>query len=111
MTNKLNVFTASQATEILRDQLPEWYCEDGFIKRRYKTSDWKSGLMVVNAIAHLAEVAWHHPDLELNYKSVLVKLVTHSEKGITELDFELAKKIEELILWRPEYGGQNTEGR
>jgi pterin-4a-carbinolamine dehydratase len=57
--------------------------------------------MVVNTVGHLAEAAWHHPDLTVSYGSVIVKLTTHSAKGITERDFELARKIEETIMWRP----------
>jgi len=55
--------------------------------------------MVVNTVGHLAEKAWHHPDLTVSYAFVIVKLVTHSAKGITDKDFLLAKKIEEVLLW------------
>ena len=48
--------------------------------------------MVVTTVGHLAEKAWHHPDLAVSYAFVIVKLVTHSVKGITEKDFMLAKK-------------------
>jgi 4a-hydroxytetrahydrobiopterin dehydratase len=58
-------------------------------------------MMVVNTIGHLAEVAWHHPDLTVSYAFVIVKLCTHSAKGITDKDFELAKKIEEVVQWQP----------
>jgi 4a-hydroxytetrahydrobiopterin dehydratase len=55
--------------------------------------------MVVNTVGHLAEKAWHHPDLTVSYAFVIVKLVSHDVKGITEKDFALAKKIEEVVLW------------
>ena len=57
-------------------------------------------MLVVNTIGHLAEAAWHHPDLTVSYAFVIVKLMTHSAKGVTERDFLLAKKIEEVIFWR-----------
>ena len=66
--------------------------------------------MVVNTIGHLAEVAWHHPDLHITYNSVLVTLVTHSEKGITNLDIELAQKVEEVVLWQPALGDSDLTG-
>lgn len=88
----------------LKEELPHWYYENGWIRRKYRTSGWKGTLMVVNAIGHLAEAAFHHPDLTVSYAFVIVKLVTHSAKGITDKDFELAKKIEEVIMWRPEEG-------
>ncbi|MCX7627061.1 MAG: 4a-hydroxytetrahydrobiopterin dehydratase [Methylophilaceae bacterium] len=85
----------------LAAELPHWYYEDGWIRRKYRTSGWKATLMVVNAIGHLAEAAWHHPDLTVSYAFVIVKLVTHSAKGVTDKDFALAKKIEEVIDWQP----------
>ena len=57
--------------------------------------------MVVNTVGHLAEAAWHHPDLTVSYAFVTVKLMNHAAKGITAKDFELAKKIDEVVLWQP----------
>ena len=94
--------TALSDTEIeqrLKDELPHWYYENGWIRRKIKTSGWKSTLMVVTTVGHLAEKAWHHPDMSISYAFVIVKLVTHSAKGVTERDFALAKKIEEGVLW------------
>ncbi len=85
----------------LREELPHWYYEKGWIRRKYKTAGWKATLMVVNTVGHLAEAAFHHPDLTVSYAFVIVKLMTHSAKGITDKDFELAKKIEEVVMWRP----------
>ena len=85
----------------LEAELPHWYYEDGWIRRKYKTAGWKSTLMVVNAVGHLAEAAFHHPDLTVSYAFVIVKLMNHAAKGVTNKDFELAKKIEEAILWQP----------
>ncbi len=83
----------------LANELPHWYYENGWIRRKIKTSGWKATLMVVNAVGHLAEKAWHHPDLTVSYAFVIIKLVTHTAKGVTEMDFALAKKIEEVVLW------------
>ncbi|BCX82188.1 4a-hydroxytetrahydrobiopterin dehydratase [Methylomarinovum caldicuralii] len=85
----------------LAEELPHWYYEKGWIRRKYKTAGWKATLMVVNTIGHLAEAAFHHPDLTVSYAFVIVKLMTHSAKGITDKDFELARKIEEVVMWRP----------
>ncbi len=95
------VFTTDEITARLADELPKWYLEDGWIRRKFKTSGWKGTLMVVNTVGHLAEAAWHHPDLTVSYAFVTVKLMNHAAKGITEKDFELAKKIEEVVMWRP----------
>jgi len=85
----------------LDTELPLWYMEEGFICRKYQTSGWKSTLMVINTVGHLAEVAWHHPDIAASYGFVVVKLMTHSANGITDKDFELAGKIEETVHWQP----------
>ncbi len=86
----------------LQEELPKWYLEKGWIRRKYKTNSWKGTLIVVNTIGHLSEAAFHHPDLAVSYAFVIVKLATHSAKGITNKDFSLAKKIEEVIMWQPE---------
>ena len=100
MRNKTErVYTEAEIVEKLAQELPHWYYENGWIRRKYRTSGWKGTLMVVNTIGHLAEAAWHHPDLTVSYAFVIVKLVTHSAKGITDKDFCLAKKIESVIQW------------
>lgn len=96
----LNPFSENEIQALLRRDLPLWFYENGWIRRKYKTSGWKSSMLVVNTIGHLAEAAWHHPDLTVSYAFVIVKLMTHSAKGVTERDFLLAKKIEEVISWR-----------
>jgi 4a-hydroxytetrahydrobiopterin dehydratase len=86
------------------EELPGWYFEDGWIRRQYKTDGWPTTLMLVNQIGYVAEAAYHHPDLSVTWGKVTVKLQTHSENGITERDFELARKIDEAVLWRPAEG-------
>jgi pterin-4a-carbinolamine dehydratase len=85
----------------LKAELPRWTLAEGTLQCTYKTASWKATLMVVTTIGHLAEAAWHHPDLAVSYDRVTVKLSTHSAKGITDLDFALAAKIEEVVDWRP----------
>ncbi len=100
-TSADEVYTAEEIEARLKDELPRWTFEDGWIRRKYKTSGWKSTLMVVNTVGHLAEAAWHHPDLTVSYAFVTVKLVNHAAKGVTEKDFALARKIEEVLMWQP----------
>ena len=94
----------------LKAELPRWRLEDGWIRRTYRTSSWKGTLMVINAVGHLAEAAWHHPDLTASYAWVEVRLMTHTAKGITDKDFALARKIEEVIQWQPGREGGALEG-
>ncbi len=97
--NSERIYSPAEIEQRLHTELPHWYYENGWIRRKIKTSGWKATLMAVNTIGHLAEMAWHHPDLTVSYAFVIVKLVTHSAKGVTEKDFVLAKKIEEVIFW------------
>jgi 4a-hydroxytetrahydrobiopterin dehydratase len=96
-----NIYNDSDIQAKLERELPHWTLENGWIRRKYKTSGWKATLMVVNTIGHLAEAAWHHPDLTVSYAFVIVKLCTHDAKGITDKDFELATKIDAVIGWQP----------
>ncbi|MGH6635706.1 MAG: 4a-hydroxytetrahydrobiopterin dehydratase [Gammaproteobacteria bacterium] len=95
------VYSEEEIVARLQSELPHWELKEGWIRRRYKTSGWKATLMVVNTVGHLAEAAWHHPDLTVSYAFVIVKLMNHAAKGITDKDFQLAKKIEQVIQWQP----------
>ena len=97
------------ATRLARE-LPRWRYEQGTLRRRFKTKGWKGSLMLATTIGHLAEVAWHHPDLVVTYGGVEVRLSTHSPKGITDRDFALAAKVEEVVAWRPGTEGGPLEG-
>lgn len=99
--NKDKTYTDEEVEAKLKQELPHWYLENGWIRRKYKTSGWKSTLMVVNTVGHLAEAGFHHPDLTVSYAFVIVKLMNHAAKGITDKDFDLAKKIEDVIMWQP----------
>ena len=106
-----DVYTDDEVNARLVDELAHWYLENGWIRRKYKTAGWKGTLMVVNTVGHLAEAAFHHPDLTVSYAFVIVKLKNHAAKGITNKDFELAKKIEEVVMWQPGVqAGSDLEG-
>ena len=85
--------------------LDDWYYEDGWIRRKYNTDGWPTTLMLVGAIGYCAEAAYHHPDLSVTWGRITVKLATHSAGGITDKDFALAQRIEDVVLWRPPAGG------
>jgi 4a-hydroxytetrahydrobiopterin dehydratase len=105
-----HAYTEAEVVARLAEILPHWKLERGWIRRTYRTHSWKSTLMVINAIGHLAEAAWHHPDIAASYAWVEVKLMTHTAKGITDKDFALARKIEEVIQWQPGQEGGALEG-
>ena len=98
--NSQKLYSEQEIEARLKAELPHWHFRDGHLCRKYGAHGWKGTLMVVNAIGHLAEAAWHHPDL-LEPNAVEVRLMSHDAKGITDRDFALAKKIEELVQWQP----------
>lgn len=110
MAKKDEAISEDEVIKRLAQSLPHWRLEDGWIRRTYKTNSWKGTLMVINTIGHLSEAAWHHPDLTASYAWVEVRLRTHSAKGITDKDFELAQKIEEVVAWQPGNESGSLEG-
>lgn len=109
-TEREKQLTDAEVTQWLGQNLPQWKLEGGWIRRTYKTASWKGTLMVINTVGHLAEAAWHHPDITASYAWVEVRLTTHSAKGITMKDLELARKIEEVVHWQPGKAGGALEG-
>ncbi len=113
MTDKVakeQAYSPEEVEERLKAELPKWRFEDGWIRRTYRTNSWKGTLMLINAVGHLAEAAWHHPDLTASYAWVEVRLMTHTAKGVTDKDIALAKKIEEFVQWQPAKEGGPLEG-
>ena len=110
MSDSERTYSDSEITDFLEKNLKHWYYENGWIRRKYKTSGWKGTLMAVNTVGHLAEVAWHHPDISASYAFVIVKLQNHAAKGITDKDFSLAMKIEEVLQWNPGNEDNTLEG-
>ena len=109
--SKERVYSADEIAARLAHELPHWRYENGWIRRTFRTSGWKGTLMVINAVGHLAEAAWHHPDIAASYAWVEVKLQNHSAKGITDKDFELARKIEDFVSWPPAKKAARSKGR
>ena len=103
MAKQPTAYTDAQIAEALL-KLPDWYHADGAIRRAYDTDGWPTTLMLVNALGFAAEAADHHPDLTVTWGRVEVALSTHSARGITGKDFELARKFDDVALWRPPAG-------
>jgi len=103
-------FSEQEVAARLAAELPRWKYKDGWIVRTYKTYGWKGTLMVINAVGHLAEAAWHHPDISASYAWVEVRLMNHAAKGITDKDFQLARKIEDVVSWQPAQEGGALKG-
>ena len=66
-------YSDEEIQQRLKRDLPHWYLENGWIRRKYRTNSWKGTLMVINTVGHLAEAAWHHPDITASYAWVEVR--------------------------------------
>jgi 4a-hydroxytetrahydrobiopterin dehydratase len=76
--------------------LEGWERHGDAIRRGFKLADFKGSVEFVNRLTPEAEEMNHHPDLEISWNQVTVTITTHSEGGLTENDFELARRIGEL---------------
>jgi 4a-hydroxytetrahydrobiopterin dehydratase len=77
--------------------LPDWEVRDGQLTHTYTLPSFTHAIVFIGAIGQLAEAANHHPDLRLfGYKHVTIELSTHSEGGLTQRDFNLARQIQAL---------------
>jgi 4a-hydroxytetrahydrobiopterin dehydratase len=76
--------------------LPGWAVRDGELERTYTFASFPAGIAFVTRMAEAAERAAHHPDIDIRYDKVTLRLSTHSEGGITEKDVALAKEAEAL---------------
>ena len=77
-------------------QIPVWEHDKKKIERVFEFDDFTSAMDFVNGVAEIAEESEHHPDIEIKYNKVKLTLTTHSKGGLTDLDFEVAEKIDTL---------------
>ena len=78
--------------------VPEWKPSGDTIARTFQFKDFPAAIKFVNAVAGLAEQAWHHPDIDIRWNKVTLTLTTHDAGGLTEKDFDLARKFDGLLL-------------
>jgi 4a-hydroxytetrahydrobiopterin dehydratase len=75
-------------------ELPGWVNHDGKLVKTFPHASFPEAIIFVNAVAHLAELANHHPDIDIRYSDITLSLVTHDDGGITSKDVALAKEVE-----------------
>lgn len=79
-------------------QITDWRREESLLVRDFKFENFKNALAFVNRVAAEAEAMDHHPDILIHgWNRVRLSLMTHSEGGLTEKDFQLAQKINRLL--------------
>jgi len=78
--------------------LSGWELRDGRLRKQFQFRTFLRALAFVNSVAYLAESAGHHPDITINYNRVTLRLITHSEKALSDRDFALAGEIEAKLV-------------
>jgi 4a-hydroxytetrahydrobiopterin dehydratase len=68
------------------------------LSKTFIFSDHINALVFIARITVHAQVLNHHPDIEFSYKKVKITLTTHNHKGLTKIDFDLAKKIDSIKI-------------
>jgi len=74
-----------------------WHRDGDALKRQFKFDDFQASVDFVNRITPVAEDMNHHPDISISWNTVDLSLSTHSEGGLTDNDFELARQIDQLV--------------
>jgi len=89
-----------EAEKLLKELAGDWVLnmEAGAIRRAFAFKDFYRTMSFVNALAHIANIEDHHPDLEVGYNYCRVQYTTHAVKGLSENDFICAAKIDQLPL-------------
>lgn len=78
------------------ENLEGWAYVAGELVREFKFKDFAGAMQFVNRVAERAEAADHHPDIDIRWNKVTLRLATHSKGGVTDLDFKLAGEISAL---------------
>ncbi len=73
-----------------------WVEQGGALERTFELPSFAEAVAFVNRVAELAEQEGHHPDIEISYKKVTLRWTTHSAGGITDRDYELARRSDAL---------------
>jgi 4a-hydroxytetrahydrobiopterin dehydratase len=76
--------------------LPGWERRGDQIVKTFVRADFAQAMTFVNEVAAAAEAAGHHPDIDIRWNQVTLALSSHAEGGLTERDFQLAARIQEL---------------
>jgi 4a-hydroxytetrahydrobiopterin dehydratase len=77
--------------------LPAWSGDGDGLRRTVELPDFRAAVDAIVAIADVAEELDHHPDVDLRWRTLHLTLVTHSAGGVTDLDLQLARRIDVLL--------------
>lgn len=87
--------TVLQGDQVTAEQLVGWTFADGTLTASFGTGDFATGLRLVNEVGALAEATNHHPDIDLRYDHLDLRLSSHDVGGVTARDVRMARSISE----------------
>ena len=90
--------TEADARKLMPELEQDWMLIDGghMLARTFNFKNFVATMKFVNKIAGIAEEEQHHPDLSISYNTLSIELTTHAIEGLSENDFILAAKIDEI---------------
>jgi len=104
--SKLTKLTEKQAVAALAQLAPGWVILETngarSLQKSYRQADFASGMQLLNDIAQVAQVAHHHPMINLTFTELRVSWTTYAAGGITQLDLLTAQSCDELAALRAE---------
>ena len=74
-----------------------WIDSQGALEKTYELPSFPEAITFIGRVADAAEEANHHPDMTISYRKVTLRWTTHSAGGITDLDYQLANRTNELV--------------
>jgi 4a-hydroxytetrahydrobiopterin dehydratase len=78
--------------------VPDWRREGNALVRTFTLGNFVEAVEFVNEVTEIAEEANHHPDVDIRWNKVTLRLSTHSKGGLTRADFDLATRVDGLSL-------------
>jgi len=82
--------------ELLLKEVPSWHIEDKKLHKLFKFKNFNKAMAFINRMADIAEMEGHHPDFHVHYNRVEVEIWTHAIDGLSENDFILAAKLDQV---------------
>ena len=90
-----NPVSPTQA-ELFRQEVPQWALRGSELTREFQFKNFREAMVFVNQVAEVAEAQGHHPDIFISYKIVRLTLTTHKINGLSQNDFIMAARIDQL---------------
>ena len=93
----MKALSKQEVVDFLNENLKDWTLEEKTITRDFKFKTFVEAFSFMTAVALEAEKLNHHPDWSNSYTKVSITLTNHEAKGITQVDFDLANKIDRIF--------------